>query len=262
MLSFNQKYNKKWFTLVETMLVCWIFAIMVVWIIAAINRAYIFMNNTRLQVRATNYAREWIEMMFNIRNTNRRMGAGKKDKCRLVSDIVKHSSCEDWSRFKPWLYTLEKWKNESWDMYFYANKLNNINSQTEIETYYSDDGFREKLSSNPDDIMWSKIVFTGTYSIIERSYEEWKWWTWEFTMWNKIQDLLWDGVEFYRLLRVYGIYDKTNNSSSESLDRGIDTERIWWALAKEIRFCVKTFYKSSGWEHSVELCSLMTNFEE
>ena len=68
MLSYY-KNRKKWFTLVEVLFVCSVFAIMVVWIILAINRSYTFMNNTRLQVRATNFAREWVEMMFNIRDT-------------------------------------------------------------------------------------------------------------------------------------------------------------------------------------------------
>ena len=56
----------RWFTLVEVILVCTVFAILVSWIIVAISKAFNFMDNTRLSVRATNFAREWVEMMYNI----------------------------------------------------------------------------------------------------------------------------------------------------------------------------------------------------
>ena len=64
------KSKKRGFTLAEVLIVCSIFAVMVIWIIFAINRAFLFMNNTRISVRASNFAREWVEMVYNIRDSN------------------------------------------------------------------------------------------------------------------------------------------------------------------------------------------------
>ena len=41
------------------------------------------MNNTKVLVRATNFAREGVEMVYNLRDTNRRKYSGEKDKHRL-----------------------------------------------------------------------------------------------------------------------------------------------------------------------------------
>ena len=243
MFFFNLKNNKKWFTLVETILVCSIFAIMVVWIIAAINRSYIFMDNTRLQVRATNYAREWVEMMFNIRDTNRRRKAWDKDACRLVKNIDVDNPCDNF--FSTWLFTLEKWVNGSWDMYFYASWIN-------LGSLEIDEAYGDNFWAHLDDANWlkdSKITYTWTYSIMERGYNDDERKA-EFKTGQNIENLLWDGVEFYRLLRVYWVYDKTDGATDAK-------------LAQEMRFCVKVLYRSSGGDgHSVELCSLMTNFED
>jgi hypothetical protein len=44
--------------LIELLLVCSAFAILVSGVIIAINRAYSFMNDTKLRIKATNFARE------------------------------------------------------------------------------------------------------------------------------------------------------------------------------------------------------------
>jgi hypothetical protein len=44
--------------MLEVVFVCTVFAMLVSGIILAINRTYIFMNNTKVLIRATNMARE------------------------------------------------------------------------------------------------------------------------------------------------------------------------------------------------------------
>lgn len=111
----NQKRKKNAFTLAETLIVASLFAVMVLWIIFWINRAFAFMNNTRVLVRATNFAREWVEMVYNLRDTNRRRCSGDRDRTRLY--VWGSEECKDIdglsdNNFKPGIYTIKEWTME------------------------------------------------------------------------------------------------------------------------------------------------------
>ena len=246
--------KKNWFTLVEVLLVCSIFAIMVVGIILAVSRSYTFMNNTKLQIQATNLAREWVEMMFNIRDTNWRKCSWKKDKFWLYlgTGSSNESICDISSAnpeiFKEWIYSINEWKNWSWDTYLYGLRI------TTNTGFYSDEWFWAETEQNSSNRNKTKVLFTGTYY-----YASWL----QVKSWN-IKDLL-EGVEFYRVVRIYGIYNKNVNDSSATtdiwdlIDKEIDSKV---SDPKELRFCVKVFYRNNWDPHSSELCSIMTNFEE
>ena len=221
---------------------CSLFALMVVWIILAINRSYAFMNNTRLQVRATNFAREWVEMMFNIRDTNRRKYSWKKDKfwnCRVSTN----DNCTDYILWG--LYTLSE-DISGTDRYISLNEISDAND------FYWDEWF---WASENDVKRWAaKINFTGSYYFLS-------WWlddswerTWNTQTWD-ISELLLNETEFYRLVRVYGVYQKDTDTVSSLVTNSHNWEPL------ELRFCVKVFYMTTA-PHSTELCSIMTNFEE
>jgi hypothetical protein len=72
--------------------------------------------------------------------------------------------------------------------------------------------------------------------------------------------LIWDWLEFYRIVRVFGVYEKNKANNPWSSDEATSAQMIDWTPA-EMRFCVKVFYRWN-WEHSSELCSIMTNFME
>ena len=244
------KLRKNWFTLVEVILVTSVFAIVVVWIILAINRSFIFIDNTRLSVRAANFAREWMEMMYNLRDTNWRKHSWNRDKYWL--------SVWEWnSKFEKWIYILKEGKidpdcseSKSCGKYIYAQKLNNTTApQCNDDKFYSDsfwdsdcDSFRNK----------AKLSFTWEYSYYELEEGEEVLNTWS------IQDvLIWEWLEFYRIVRVFGIYKKdVENEITEVSNVQLED----WTPA-EMRFCVKVFYRSTG-KHSTELCGIMTNFME
>ena len=236
---YRLKTKKNAFTLAETIIVCTIFAIMVVWIILWINRAFLFMNNTRVLVRATNFAREWVEMVYNIRDTNWRKCSGDRDKTRLYTGGLK--DCKDiWTSdtFKKWIYLIKE--APSWDdTYVYAEYLTwNTDFYDKMDVFFDNDSDRNR----------SKIEFTWSYSYYSGGTIA----TW------KLEDLLgWSGIEFYRILRVYGIYCKNNSEPNQVVDSNhCDND----SDPKEMRFCVKVFYEFNGWHHASELCSIMTNF--
>lgn len=246
MFSRLKKIKKNWFTMLELIFVCTVFAMLVSWIILAINRTFIFMNNTRVQIRATNLAREWMEMMFNIRDTNRRKCSWKRDQFWLYlgSGSSREGSCNtDWKLFQKWIYAIKEWTNGD-DRFIYAEKLDVDNKDDlfyDLDWFFSeDDEILNKARS------WSIVTFTWTYTYL----------SWNDTLIWEIGDLLWNWVEFYRIARVYGIYDKT---ATESETEAMNLED---PTPKEMRFCVKVFYKLWVWTHSSELCSIMTNFME
>ncbi len=230
---FYVKFKKKWFTLVEVIIVCTLFAMFVIWIILWINRAFTFMNDTRLRVISSNLAREWVEMMYNIRDTNRRKYSWEKDKYWLL-----RWDGEMWHNFQGnHIYTIvtEWFNNEP----FCATD----HSRWSINCYDTEEFFNDSCNTQREA---SKITFTWTY----KYYSGWNMETWN------ISDLLeWGLAEFYRLVRVDGVYQK-NVEDINTITDGND-----WTPA-EMRFCVKVFYVANWWKHSTELCSIMTNFME
>lgn len=220
---------------------------MVVWIILAINRSYVFMNNTRLQVRATNFAREWVEMMFNLRDTNRRKYSWKKDEIWDCVTFRDNGTCENHMTWGAYLLVEESSEN---DTYIKLNRLNL--SVGNIDELYSDEWF---WNSTYDSIRNdAKITFTWSYPYLSQSYDDSWDRTWHIVVWD-IQELLWGEADFYRLVRIYGVYDK--NTTSASIPA---TNTSNWSPV-ELRFCVKVFYRTNA-PHTSELCSIMTNFEE
>ena len=247
MMSKRRNIQKNWFTMLEVILIGTVFALLISGVILAINRTFIFLNNTRVQIRATNLTREGMEMMFNIRDTNRRKYSWEKDKYWLYIGSWDIGNINYF--FTEWIYTIKEWKNGNWDKFVYAEKLNG----TDMITFYEDldSFFSETNSDYINSREKSKLIFIWTYN-----YWSWSAASGSMFTWN-ISDILWNGVEFYRVARVYGIYEKNSNDSNSPVN-GISA--LQNSDPKEIRFCVKTFYKMGVWLHSTELCSIMTNF--
>lgn len=230
---------RNWFTLAETMIVCSLFAIMVLWIILGINRAYLFLDDTRLSVRASNFAREWVETIYNIRDSHWRQAPSEKDKRRLYVW---------WSEnhiFEPWIYVLEQWIDG--DLFNYAYKLNRddgINTLEDEDLFYSVDGFFSWAYDTAKDK--ARLTFTWNYYYLS--------WT-DISTWS-MSELLWSWADFYRVVRVYGIFCKDTADPNRTNSCTKDSD------PKELRFCVKVFYDSKWLQNARELCSIMTNFME
>lgn len=243
----SQNKSTKWFTLTETIIVCSLFAIMVLGILLAINRAYIFLDDTRLSVRASNLAREWLEMIYNIRDSKRREFPSEKDKRRLY--YWPSNSRSDAQLFWPWIYILEEWVRGG-SVVSSIEKLGSnegLYTTEDEEIFYSVDGFFSDSYGTGREM--ARIMFTWTYH-----YLSWM----EIATWN-IEDMLWNWATYYRLLRVYGIYKKDEDDPDVEIVG--DTLKKNWTPA-EMRFCVKTFYDALWKWNAIELCSIMTNFKE
>jgi Tfp pilus assembly protein PilV len=63
-----------------------LFEFVMIGVIMAVNKAYAYVQATKLQVMAVNLAREGIEQMYTIRDTNWRKHSAEKDKYWLLTD--------------------------------------------------------------------------------------------------------------------------------------------------------------------------------
>lgn len=242
------KHKKNWFTLAEVLSVCVVFAIMILAIIWAISRAYSFMGNIRLKVRATNFAREWIEMMYNIRDTNRRKCSWKKDANWLYIGTWWSNCNPGTNSFTGWLYSLKEWVSSSWDRYIYAEKFE-VSWGEDPEDIYDSVRKSSGVESAKIQFTWSYMYSSWVYEGGNRVLKEGTW---------DMETLLWGETDFYRLVRVYGVYCKSGDNPNQLVNSSTCKDD---SDPKEIRFCVKVFYKWN-WEHTSELCSIMTNFEK
>ena len=222
------------------------------------------MNNTKLDVIATNLAREWVEMMYNIRDTNWREFSGDKDanlfsifwlvnpsqprpskitrdydgKLQLVKFIDIHdTNCGS---------SLNEVYDDVWNFFDLIdnNELDELYHSIQTEGC-NPEAFKDIAKS----FTWARLDFTWTYS-----YFSWgQLATWEVNELFNMGDL-----EFYRVVRVYGVYKKNVDSFSEPCNGDCLKDNS----PKEMRFCVKVFYRNPWWKHAKELCSIMTNFME
>lgn len=240
------KNKKFWFTLIETVMVLSLFSLVVIGVIWAINRSYTFLSKTKLQVRATNLAREWVEQMFIIRNSNRRKWSWLKDKHWLDIDMTKDNTNQI---FESWLYSLVETDCTAWKCIIAEKR--DIGGLS-IETCYSEDNFFSTYCNNIREK--TKVIFTWTYTYL--SWDDEKGFD---SVTGDIATLLWWETDFYRLVRVFWRYKKDETNPDASINSDNDVTK--WDPA-EMRFCVKVFYGNWVDPYAVELCSIMTNFEE
>ena len=181
-------------------------------------------------------------MVYNLRDTNRRRCSGNRDSAWFYRWWL--ADCKDLGDdlLEAWIYVIKEWTNEG-DSYIYAEYLTGGS-----DDFYSLEWFfRENSQSEREK---AKITFSWAYS-----YYSWG----TIATWN-LEDLLkWTGIEFYRILRVFGVYCKNVTDPNQPVNLSYcknDTD------PKELRFCVKVFYEFNGSHHASELCSIMTNFME
>ena len=78
--------NKNWTTIVEAMVVMLIVVIWIIWMYNIYSKSQNLSNTTQNRLIAIDIAREWIEAMTNIRDTNWMLFASNTDNCWNVKD--------------------------------------------------------------------------------------------------------------------------------------------------------------------------------
>lgn len=220
--------KKKWFTLVEVVLIIVIVSIGMMTVITALSSGNKYLQRSREKIIAINLAREWVEQMINIRDSNWKKNAGRKEETRLRMNPIQNLD----NRFASGSYIIQT-EISGGQQYFYGT--------------------------------WPFVEFSGTqgistnnlkYSLCQIS-----------TGWQACPWVIPTSAEgkFFRSVRGVGLYKKYTTdvwgillnciSSTSPSTECKDTS------AKEYRFCVTVDYIGNiiG---KVELCSIITNFKK
>lgn len=242
--------QKKAFTLIEIvigMLVIWVGLISVIGILQYATK---LTNSTKSQIVAINLAREWVEYVYNIRDTNWKMFASKKDQCWLASrPNAWVTDCENIPRITPdWIgnsWTILSKMNES-DPYYAtgARVLSWINSELRVVSQNENTG-----------IEWNSMPFRMCLQ-----GETWDHCSNFTTGTPEFQTRYW---RYRRGINIVWLYDKNDTipwGTLLSCEKG-DTPGCGTSDAKELRFCSRVDYIFDT-IRTVELCSAITNFLE
>lgn len=228
--------NKKAFTLIELIIAIALIGVAIVGILRLLQEWLRFVDRTRQDVVAINLARQWVEAMFTIRNTNWRTWAGKKESCRLLTDTFSNYpslDCENRDWMWSWFYVLNDGLREN-------------------QHYFILSGASSRL-----------LDLTDWLQSDEEQYALCQSWLWRETCpWQ-----VWTGSEwqFYRQVVGLWLYRKDVNTpwwdfiqcdNGSAVDQ---SSRPCWDWPKEYRFCVRVA-SFKQWAHLVEQCSVMTNF--
>jgi len=229
----NQK--KYGFTILEVLLMVIVIGVSLSAIIVSLNNGMSFMQKTREKTIAINLAREGIEAMYQIRDTNRYRRAGKKEGCRLKKNpLVDEGGNGDCSNdIRIWtgnyiLLTETTW----WQQYFYLSwsYTTGLNLSDGIDT----GDLQFSLCK------WDNGIRSGCAAPISNE------------------------GKYFRAIRWIGLFNKaiaTGWWQAISCPTGNDSPQCSDNSAKEYRFCSKVAYIGQ-WRWEVELCGLLTNFQK
>ena len=224
--------HKKWFTLIEIIIIVVLIGLWLITVIEALKNSTTYLQKTRQRIIAVNLAREGLEQMINIRNTNRQKRAGQKEQTRLKCNPSIDEGGD-------WL---------SWDVRFWAWNYIILTTTNSGQQYFYGSGI------NKDLVIKNGIGDLGNlqYSLCETGW-----------VWKACPGQIPESKEWYFFRKIAGLW--VFKKESTTVGGTLLTCPNWWVCwddsAKEFRFCsiVEYIGNSNG---KVELCSVLTNFEK
>jgi type II secretory pathway pseudopilin PulG len=226
--------TKRWFTIWEILVIVIVISVGLLSVVVVLTNGMKYVQKTRQKVIALNLAREWMEAVYQIRDTNRTRRAGVKDTCRLkinpLTDDWWTQTCTDDLRFTSWSYALQRLT--TWWQWYFALTWPFLSWIT------LDDGI------DSGDLQFSLCQESGY---------------WDSCIW--VLPLTSEG-KYFRQIEWRWLYLKnvpitwwTEISCTWGMSSG-----CWTSRAKEFRFCSKVMYvgDSTG---EVEFCGVITNFK-
>ncbi len=240
----------KWFTLIELLVTLVILSVALIAIISLMRASIGYVERTRQETIAINLAREGMESVYTLRNTNRLRRWGSKDANRLCSDPwidrpTTDTDCGAWMQSGQSSILLW-WTTSWWETYPY---LSATTGKLDLSDSRSDDVFTMQYG-------------TGSNGRANTRYQS----TWAIT----------NESVMYREIRGYGLYQKdspitgwwsidcpsgTDTYIADTSFGGSSPRSCGDPTPKEFRFCSRVEYAWSP-RGKVELCGMVTNYRE
>ena len=232
-ISINLQISQA-FTLIELIIVVVILWIGLIGVFLTLKNSYKFLQGIKEKTMAINFAREGVEWVFSVRNTNWQRWSGKKDQCWLkINPLVDEGSegCEDDTWFgsgKTYILDI------TWDQqYFYLKEQS--------------PAFTPTWPITNDD--WKYLLCLDPTTNLIKACPNYSW---------RPSDYF-DPTLFFRQVRWWYLLDKNANTFL-NCSAGSDTN-CWDGRFEEKNFCVDVFY--FDWvKKKVTFCTVMTNFKE
>jgi type II secretory pathway pseudopilin PulG len=226
----SRKYG---FTIREILIIIVVISVGLLSVVVVLTDGMRYVQRTRQKVIALNLAREWMEAVYQIRDTNRTRRAWVKDFCWLkINPLVDEwaENCKDDVRMSSGSYVLERLTTK-WQQYF---------------------------ALTWPFLSWIDLVdgLTGNeynYSLCQQS-----------GYWDSCMGQLATTSEgkYFREILWYGVYRK-----DVAVTWWTELVCAWWtsvdcgtSIAKEFRFCSRVVYMGES-VGEVKLCGVLTNFK-
>ena len=229
--------SKKSFTIIEILIIMGVLSVGLLSIITVMTRWFTYVQQSRQRVLALNLAREGIEAVYQIRNTNRQRRSSEKDQCWLKTNpLVDENSndCKDDAWMLSGSYILDT-ALLSWQRYF-------------LLTGYSAQRLSLANGVDTNDLSFRLCLLSGTWYACPGTTTPTSEWT------------------FFREIYGYWLFLKDQNvqgwqyvfCGSGGTIRP-DTSTCWSSQAKEFEFCSRVVYGGLAGQE-VSLCGSITNF--
>ncbi len=234
----------RWFTLIELIFAIVAVSIGLMSILYAVNYGFSNVQGTKQRVIAINLAREWIEWIYQIRDTNWLITQEDREKCWLDKNPLALDNSPDGCEEDSWMwsgsYILQRWLTGEQEYFF-------MSWATQLP-------------------VWAQLDLSDGIQTSDRNFAMcltgW--------MWNACPGYTGNTNYFREIRGKWLFYKDSTTTGGDYLDCTKWNESVvvstlafpvdcWWLEAKEYRFCSRVEYIGEGrWE--VEFCSLITNF--
>lgn len=218
-------FARRAFTLLEIIVAIAIISVALSTAVYVLNNSTQFVKTTEIRIKNTNLAREGIEAIFQIRDSNRLRRSGNKNECRLKIDPLTDIGADGCAN-DPWMYSgyyILTQQTENLTNYFKLMPISTINYTDGIQ----DD---ESITALCED--------TGGRSSCSNT-----------------------GANTRRIVEINNLYDKVNNQVLNCQNgQGVSSIACGQNDAKELQFCVHVGDRRND---SIQtLCSVLTNFQQ
>ena len=267
--------RKKGFTLVEMLIVIFVLSTGIILIIKGMSESHRYLSETAQRTVALNLAKEGIEAVYNLRNSNWRKWSDKKNECWLSvwEECWEHS--QQLTNRQMRIFWLQKgdicvYDHQKWG--YFPNETNNTDSFSpqwwNVTSWQRDDkNWRwEDNGDNPKNNDEFKLIyFKGKWIPLwmisghERGYylNSPKG---NHSCWAEYLDATKNNLwEYSRVITIQGLFDKTTGQKLTCTDTASSPCKS--SSPKELRFCSTVFY-TKPYQGVVNVCSIMTNFEQ
>lgn len=259
-----KRKRKNWFTMVEVIVVLFIIATALIAIISGLSKTTRYISEMRQRTIALNLAKEGIEAVYNIRNTNWRKRSANKDACWLKANPLVdegNDGCENDQRFAPGSrYAI----NTNWSKYFslkditwsgsHSTRMQHTANLVRDSQYLKKqiNKIEKDTSSNPNDAHRNYFVhFVNGEWIDHQSFSK---------LTNEEQKKEIKSLGHYRrFISWWGLYSKIWEKDLSFCQNGL--QDCGNSTPKELRFCSTVIYTRPH-QGIVNICSIMTNFFE